>query len=327
MHSAIESPCVWHGEELFSRADWLHQLNAEHLDQIESLKEEDGKPTHELNGLFSGIRNSLENHSGATLVRGLPVEKLGTERAKKLFLKLSSRIGHPVSQSADGDLVFSVRDAGYQDDDPRARGPNTRKKLTFHSDRCDIIGFLCLKQAKSGGANDIVSSAAIHNLLLKDNPEFLEELYRPFYYKRHNVDAGNRLPYCRQPVFSLTRGKFACNLLRVLIDRAYAMPELPDMTNAQRVALDAIESLANQPGIHAGILQQPGDMLFMNNWVTLHRRSGFEDYREPERKRHILRIWISPPNNRPIDPLFMDNYGAVAAGSIRGGMTEAINRP
>ena len=91
-------------------------------------------------------------------------------------------------------------------------------------------------------------------------------------------------------------------------------------------ALDAIESLANQPGISAGILQQPGDMLFMNNWVTLHRRSGFEDYPEPERKRHILRVWISPPNNRQIDPLFMDNYGAVDAGSIRGGMTPVINR-
>ena len=185
---------------------------------------------------------------------------------------------------------------------------------------------MCLKQAKSGGANDIVSSAAIHNLLLQDHPGLLEELYRPFYYKRHNVDTGNSLPYCRQPIFSLTQGKFACNLLRVLIDRAYALPELPDMTNAQHEALDAIEALANQPGIHAGILQQPGDMLFMNNWVTLHRRSEFEDYTEPERKRHILRVWISPPNNRSLDPLFMDNYGAVDAGSIRGGMSQAINR-
>ncbi len=78
--------------------------------------------------------------------------------------------------------------------------------------------------------------------------------------------------------------------------------------------------------MHAGIRQQPGDMLFMNNWVTLHRRSEFEDYPEAERKRHILRVWISPPNNRPIDPLFMDNYGAVDAGCIRGGMTPMINR-
>ena len=326
MHAAIKSQCVWHGEELFSRADWLHQVNAEHLEEIKELQEENGKPSPKLSGLFSGIRNSLENCSGATLIRGLPVEDLDTECAKKLFLRLASQIGHPVSQSADGELAFSVKDAGYKEDDPRSRGPNTSKKLTFHSDRCDIIGFLCLKQAKSGGANDIVSSAAIHNLLLRDHPELLEELYRPFYYKRHNVDTGNSLPYCRQPVFSLTGGKFACNLLRVLIDRAYAIPELPEMTGIQREALDAVERVANQPGIHAGIRQQPGDMLFMNNWVTLHRRSEFEDYPEAERKRHILRVWISPPNNRPIDPLFMDNYGAVDAGTVRGGMTQTVNR-
>ena len=323
MHEAINSPCVWHGEELFNRKDWLHEINAEHAREIEYLLDGNEKPTPGLDRLFSGIRNSLEDHSGATLVRGLPVEGMDTACAKQLFLKLASKIGAPVSQSADGQLVFSVKDAGYREDDPRARGPNTSKKLTFHSDRCDIIGFFCLKQARSGGENDIVSSAAIHNLLLRDNPELLEELYRPFYYKRHNVDTGNSLPYCRQPVFSVTREKFACNLLRVLIDRAYAMPELPDMTKLQQEALDAVENIASRPEMHANIRQQPGDMLFMNNRVTLHRRSEFEDYPEAERKRHILRVWISPPNNRPLDPLFMDNYGAVEAGSIRGGMLKA----
>ena len=29
-------------------------------------------------------------------------------------------------------------------------GPNTRKRLSFHTDRCDVIGFLCLRQARSG---------------------------------------------------------------------------------------------------------------------------------------------------------------------------------
>ncbi len=326
MHEPIISPCVWHGEELFSREDWLHELTPEQTGEIESLKAGTESPTPELDRLCSGIRNSLEEHSGAALLRGLPVEGMDASCAKKLFLMLASKIGTPVSQSADGQLIFSVKDAGYKEDDPRARGPNTSKKLTFHSDRCDIIGFLCLKQAMSGGENDIVSSAAIHNILLRDNPKLLTELYRPFYYKRHNVDTGNSSPYCRQPVFSVTQGKFACNLLRVLINRAYAMPELPDLTKLQLEALDAVEHIAGLPEMHAGMLQQPGDMLLMNNWVTLHRRSEFKDYPEVERKRHILRVWISPPNNRPIDPLFIDNYGSVEAGSIRGGMVKATTQ-
>ena len=37
-------------------------------------------------------------------------------------------------------------------------------------------------------------------------------------------------------MFSWFEGHFAANLLRVLIDRAHAAPELPDLTDAQREA-------------------------------------------------------------------------------------------
>ena len=160
--------------------------------------------------------------------------------------------------------------------------------------------------------------------MLETHPGHVRQLVEPFYYKRHTVDLGNDNPYCRQPVFSSTGGHFACNLLRVLIDRAHADPGLPDLTDAQRAALDAVEEVAARPGVHATYRQGPGDMLFLNNWVTLHRRGEFEDYDDPASKRHILRAWISPPNSRPLDPLFVDNYGAVEAGAVRGGMRQAL---
>ena len=72
--------------------------------------------------------------------------------------------------------------------------------------------------------------------------------------------------------------------------------------------------------MHLRIRQQPGDILLLNNWVTLHRRTAFKDYEEREKKRHLLRVWLSVPNSRPIDPLFQDNYGATEAGALRGGM-------
>ena len=75
-----------------------------------------------------------------------------------------------------------------------------------------------------------------------------------------------------------------------------------------------------------GVLEQPGDILFLNNWVTFHRRSEFEDHEEPARKRHLLRIWLSVPNSRPLNPMYRDNYGATEAGAIRGGMREANPR-
>ena len=318
--STIDSPCAWKGKELSSRSDWKISLNEAHIKEINNLISGNNHETPSLKELFSDAREILENGPGAVLIRNCPIHDLNEPEAKKIFSKIASLVGELVSQSSEGELIFSVKDSGYKENDPRSRGPNTRKKLSFHSDRCDVIGFLCLKQALSGGENQIVSSAAIHNYLLDNEPELINFLYEPFYYKRHNVDAGNELPYCKQPIFSMTEGKFACNLLRVLIDRAYALPELPDMSHEQKRALDAIEETASLPEMHFTFRQSPGDILFLNNWITLHRRSEFVDFPEPEKKRHILRAWISPPNNRPIDPLFEDNYGDYRAGKVRGGM-------
>jgi len=186
----IDHPCVWRGGELLQRDDWLHEVDTDRVEDIAPL--------------LAGIQGSLEDGCGAAMVRGF---RYGSD-PRETFLAIGEKIGTPISQSADGELVFSVRDAGHKDDDPRARGPNTRKKLSYHSDRCDVIGFMCLNQAKSGGENYLVSSAAIFNEVLQRRPDLLEVLMQPFFYLRHTVDTANDKPYCRQPVFSLTAGKF-----------------------------------------------------------------------------------------------------------------------
>ena len=95
------------------------------------------------------------------------------------------------------------------------------------------------------------------------------------------------------------------------------------MTDRQREALDFLEEVAEDPRLRVRIRQQPGDVLLLNNWVTFHRRTEFEDWQDSTRKRHILRAWLSVPNSRPIDQLFLANYGATEAGAIRGGMHAA----
>jgi len=41
---------------------------------------------------------------------------------------------------------------------------------------------------------------------------------------------------------------------------------------------------------------QPGDMQILNNHVTLHARTEFEDYDDPVRKRCLFRLWLAPPD-------------------------------
>ncbi|MGI9516687.1 MAG: TauD/TfdA family dioxygenase, partial [Pirellulaceae bacterium] len=235
---AINHPAVWRGEELLQRADWMHELNRVELQELDTLLRTPEATVSEiapqLNERLSAIQDSLENGCGGTLIRGFDVSGYSTNQMTLGFERLASVVGHPISQSAQGERVFSVRNAGFADNDPRARGPNTKKKLSFHTDRCDVIGFWCLQQAKSGGENQVVSSMALFNEILKRRPDLLNVLMQPFCYQRHSVDTSNELPYTTQPIFSFYDGYFAANFLRVLIERAHSNPDLPAMTEIQR---------------------------------------------------------------------------------------------
>ena len=276
--------------------------------------------TPALERLAAAVSAELEDGSGVVRLRRLPIENCDQATAERIFWTLTRRLGTPVSQSAEGQRLFHVRDAGYRPGDPRFRGPMSRKRLSFHTDRCDVIAFLCIHPAMQGGDTFVVSSIALRDELARCDPAALETLSRPFPYLRHTVDRGNPKPYCELPVFSEYQGYFAAHLLRVLIDRADRSDNAPSLTDEQRQALDKLEALAEDPELHASFRLDPGDMLLVNNWTTFHRRSEFVDSEDSERKRHLLRIWISASGSRPIDPRFADHFGATAAGALRGGM-------
>ena len=327
--SSINKPSSWHGEELFAGVDWEWSFAEEELDELRVLSALDqqlDKPigSELLKKKLSSIQDSLENSSGAVILRDFPLDtfesEFGAEKISEIFLWLASQVGTPVSQSAAGDLMLSVRNEAFGKDDSRTRGPNTNRRLSFHTDRCDVIAFLCLKQARKGGENELVSSPALYESIRKERPDLLSILMQPFPYKRHVVDKGNALPYCEQPIFSFCDGHFAGSFLRVLIDRADADPACPSLSKEQREALDFLEETAERDDLRVRFRQEPGDVLFLNNWVTFHRRTAFEDWPEPERRRHVLRVWLSAPNSRPLDEAFKANFGSVEAGSVRGGM-------
>jgi len=328
---SVASNAIWTAGELASRPEWSHRLDdGERGELVQLLDSPCGKEIEQLDRAdlplprlalrLQAIQRQLEEGAGAIRIQGFPCEGLDQRQARLLYWAVSIHLGTPVSQSPAGERIFSVRDARFGPTDPRSRGPNTSKKLSFHTDRADVVGFLCLQQAREGGENEVASAPAVYNRIRAERPDLLAVLMQPFHYLRHSVDHGNENPWCRQPVFSFTEGHFACCFLRVLIERAAKDERLPDLTPEQTEALDLVESIAGEPEMFLRFRQEPGDLLYLNNWVVLHRRTAFVDHEELERRRHILRLWLSMPNSRPLDPLFKDNYGAVEAGAIRGGM-------
>ena len=239
------------------------------------------------------------------------------------FLDWCKQIGTPVSQSANGDLVLSVRNESFGKNDSRTRGPNTNKKLSFHTDRCDVIAFLCLMPAKNGGENQVIESQVIEKIIQLERPELHSILKQKYPLKRHSVDSANEKPYVMQPIFSECQGYFACSYLRVLIDRADSDKNCPSLSKEQRDAINFLDEVCERKELQLRFTMKRGDILLLNNWTLLHRRTAFKDYQDPKMRRHLLRVWLSVPNSRPIDESFSDNFGSTKAGVIRGGMKKS----
>jgi len=331
MTSPTTHPAAWRGTQLFERDDWLLTLsdedNAELRAAVQSTRsraiDELDRQSFELPRLaarLARVQDKLETGSGAMRMRGLELDGLTDDALERLFYGLAAHIGQAVSQSASAERVLHVRDEGFNENDARFRGPYSNKRLRFHSDRCDVIGFLCVRPARAGGENDVISSVTLRAELERRFPDDLAQLEGLFPYLRHVVDPANERPFVQLPVFSEHEGHFACSLLRVLIDRADRSPEAPDLTDAQRAALDRLDEVADDSSLYARLRLERGELLFLNNWVTLHRRTAFEDARAPELRRHVMRVWLAVPNSRPLAPVFGAHFGATAAGAVRGGI-------
>ena len=79
------------------------------------------------------------------------------------------------------------------------------------------------------------------------------------------------------------------------------------------------DSLAGSEEFHFTMMFKPGDIQLLNNHVTVHSRTAFEDYDEAEKKRHLLRMWMSVPNSRALSAGMHTIYQDQSAGAVRGG--------
>jgi hypothetical protein len=94
------------------------------------------------------------------------------------------------------------------------------------------------------------------------------------------------------------------------------------LTPEHVAALDRFDALAEDPTLHIRMRLEPGDMQFVYNHSQLHDRTAFVDWPEPGRRRHLLRLWLSPAGDRELPPCFAQRYGSLEVGN-RGGIVTA----
>lgn len=331
-------PGEWRGYELEARTDWIYRLTPQEVDEIDralacarragksfdTLEPEDF-PLPTVAARLQEARRSLEEDYGLYVLRGLPMENRSLEDLRLIFWAIGKYMGTAVCQTYNGEFLGDVRDFGKND----GRLYNTNKAGGFHVDTCDVVGLFVIRPAKSGGLSLITSTVAIHNELARTRPDLLEVLYQDFYWKTTVPPPYNRdkPPFYRQPVFARVGDKLSCVWLPVKIRAAQGMPGVPTLTPKQEEALAVFEELAERDDFILTMMFEPGDMQFVNNHICVHGRTAFEDFPEPHRKRHLLRLWLSMPNSRPLHESLAPTYGDVRAGAVRGGIgTEAGKR-
>jgi hypothetical protein len=269
--------------------------------------------------LGAALHDLLEGR-GFVQFRGFPVERYSVEQAAIAYLGIGAHLGSFRSQNAKGHLLGHVRDLGLDIRKPTVRYYQTNRELEYHTDSCDIVGLLCLQTARSGGESMIVSSVTLHNEMLRRRPDLYPLLFNSFPTDRRGEVPPGMLPWFEVPVFSWYGGKLTTIYSGQYIRSAQEnFPAARRLSSEEREALDLFDALSRDPSLNLKIEFRPGDMQFLHNHQILHSRTDFEDWPEPERRRHLFRLWLAPANGRPLPPSFGQRYGTLTPGD-RGGI-------
>ncbi len=313
--SRIDGPTAWKGTDFSNASQWCYRLSPAVIEEFDrSLTEiqREAKPIANLTSSdfnvpsfladAAALRREIRSGRGFVLLKGLPRERYSDEEARIIYWGFGALLGKAVPQNVKGDVLYSVRNEGV--DLAReygtigARTSKTSLGLNYHTDSApimagffpDIVGLLALNTAKSGGESAIISGATLHNIVLEERPDLLDRLYAPYHFDRRAELPPGEAPTLLAPVFTCRNG-IAIRYLRFYIPKGHELVGVP-LTAADVEPLDFIDSVMTRPELPVAFAMEQGDMQFINNVFILHSRTAFEDHAEPERRRHLVRLWL-----------------------------------
>jgi len=324
---------VWYGPEMESREeDWIIHLSGTEIMELEAatnkfitketpvaLMKQAQFPLPTLGLKLKTLHEKLINGIGFFIIRGLSIEKYNEQEAATIFYGIGSHIGNARSQNAMGHVLGHVRNMGVDSSDPKVRLYQTNERQSFHTDSCDVVGLLCLQPAKKGGLSLLVSADTVFNEMRKKRPDLLQLLLEPIATDCRGEVAEGMAPYLLIPVFSYYKNRITPFYQRQYIESAQRFPDAPRLTPKHIEALNLFDELCNSVDLNMSMMLEKGDMQFVYNHAMLHDRTGFTDWAEVENRRHLARLWLSVPGDRPLPEIFADRFGSVEIGN-RGGI-------
>ena len=304
---------VWTAETLGSKEAVCFDLEARHLDAIDAAVRAVTGGGLELSTItradfnldpiatdIAALEDELLHGRGLLVIRGFPVDRYSLAELEFAFWCVGLQFGSAVSQSVLGDRLGHVIDV--TDTDPNARAYRNNRELTLHTDLADVVSFLCVRKARSGGVSWFASALAVHNEILAARPDLLEVLYRgfPWFRSGEHADDSEAVTPWRVPVLSEVDGHVSCRYVRDYIMEAPAQAAGAEpFTEIEEEALDYFGDVSHREGVPIKFTLEPGEAVFINNLTVLHARTAFESDPHPDKKRLLLRLWMKAHESRP----------------------------
>lgn len=342
----LQGDCVWHGAEMLDHPRWVKQFPAEVLEQIDAaLAQVQGIGWQRVNrhnfplpaagAYFDAVREELENGSGMVKMRGLDVSRYDAEQLRKIWYALGSHLGTPMFQNNRGELMREIKDEGmgvgaklygatvdaegkpFLSSGARTLSPG---QLRFHTDRCDVVGLLCVRQASEGGVSKLASSAMVYNEILRRRPDLHALLCQPIARGRFGEEQGGEHVAYELPIFGVREGKLTSHYSLTYIENAQMLAGVRKLSAAEHEAIQMLMAVAEEQCFEMRFA--PGDIQLLNNHVIYHGRTAFKDDVTTGQDRMLMRLWLSMPNSRalPVDHAVL--WGDVSGGKPRGGIAQ-----
>ena len=342
----LEGACVWQGSQMALNRRWLRQFPSPLLEEIDATLRNTGErdwrqvsrenfPLPGGTEFFDEVRAELESGCGMVKIGGLDVSRYSHEQLRRIWYGIGCHLGTPMYQNCRGEAMRDIRDEGMGvgaqlygvTHDPSGKeflssGARTLSTgaLRFHTDRCDVVGLLCVRQASEGGVSKLASSATVYNEILRRRPDLHALLCKPIPRGRFGEEAGGEHVAYDLPVFGVREGKLTSHFSLTYIEYAQMLPSARRLSDAEREAIEMLLAMAQETCFEMRF--EPGDMQLLNNHVIYHARTAFTDDASSGQDRLLMRLWLSVPNSRALPEDHAVLWGDVGAGRARGGIAQ-----
>lgn len=264
--------------------------------------------------------NEVKTGTGFALLRGMPRADTTVEEFELLTWAIGLHTGVARPQGKATQYLSAVRDAGTTYRAAGGRGYSSSAELDFHTDGADVVLLTCYNVAKSGGQSMVTSSVAAHNVMVAEHPGLAELLHLPYHFSRQQEQAPDEGPFYPNPIYDVADGVLCSKWNRNRLQSAQKIEGVPPLDAERWRAVEELDQVLRRPSLMYTMNLRPGDMQILNNHVTLHSRTEFEDHDDPALKRTLFRLWLAPPDSPNLPESWKPAYRSVGAGTIRGGI-------